>query len=107
MKYSIITHNQVTRTGLVSVEADPQDFGDIVIPASVSIEGINCSVTLIPAKAFAGCNDLKSIVIPDSVTSIGERAFEGCNSLKSIVIPDSVTSIGDGAFEGCRGMNTS
>lgn len=36
---------------------------------------------------------MKSLVIPDGVTSIGEDAFAGCESLKSLVIPASVVNI--------------
>lgn len=36
---------------------------------------------------------MKSLVIPDGVTSIGEGAFAGCDSLKSLVIPASVVNI--------------
>ncbi|MBQ8321631.1 MAG: leucine-rich repeat domain-containing protein [Clostridia bacterium] len=43
------------------------------------------------------------LVIPDCVTKIGYKAFYGCSNIKSIVIPSSVTIIGFGgnAFDGC------
>ena len=44
--------------------------------------------------AFARCESLISIVIPDSVISIGRSAFDGCSSLATVHIGDSVTSIG-------------
>ncbi len=62
---------------------------------------IPSGVTSIESEAFKGCSSLTSISIPDSVTSIEESAFEGCSSLTSISIPDSVTSIGYGAFQVC------
>ena len=58
-------------------------------------------ITSIGDFAFYKCQQLKSIIIPDSVTSIGEYAFYECQQLKSIIIPDSVTSIGDWAFGDC------
>lgn len=60
------------------------------------------NVTSIGEGTFAGCINLASIVIPNSVTSIGEVAFAYCNSLTSIIIPESVTSIGDMAFADCN-----
>ena len=57
-------------------------------------------------SAFANCNSLQSITIPDGVTSIGNYAFYGCASLRSITIPDSVTWIGYSAFENCESLQS-
>ena len=65
-------------------------------------EGSMC--TSIGDYAFAWCNSLVSITIPDSVTSIGDYAFYFCTSLPSVIIPDSVTSIGESAFNSCRSL---
>jgi len=65
------------------------------------------SVTSIEKFAFAGCNNVESIVIPKNVTSIGEGAFNECSRLKKIIIPESVTKIAEstsreeGVFYGC------
>ncbi|MBR7100355.1 MAG: leucine-rich repeat domain-containing protein, partial [Clostridia bacterium] len=67
---------------------------------------IGDSVTTIGEFAFAGCESLKSVVIPDSVTTIGRSAFEDCSSLTSVVIPDSVTTIGRSAFEDCTSLTS-
>ena len=61
-------------------------------------------VTVIGNYAFYNCENLKSIVIADSVTSIGDKAFSNCTSLTSIVIPDNVTSIGEYAFYKCYSL---
>ena len=76
----------------------------IVIPESVSYEGIAYSVTSIGKEAFFLCSGLTSVTIPNSVTSICEAAFVGCNSLTEITIPNSVTSIGKWAFNSCSGL---
>ena len=77
--------------------------GKVVIPESVTYEGIDYKVTSIGNDAFF-LNTLTSITIPNSVTSIGDRAFCECSSLTSITIPNSVTTIGDVAFSGCKGL---
>ena len=80
--------------------------GDIVIPASISVDGVDYSVTSIGERAFFWCSGLTSIEIPNSVTSIGESAFADCSGLTNIEIPNSVTSIGYAAFSGCSGLTS-
>lgn len=49
---------------------------------------------------------LESIDIPSSVTKIGARAFEGCESIKTITIGESVKAIGEDAFNQTEGTIT-
>ena len=56
---------------------------------------------IIGEYAFSNCNNLKSIVLPETVSSIRNFAFYYCTGLSSVIIPNSVTSIGAGAFSGC------
>ena len=62
---------------------------------------IKSGTRLIADAALSGCNELRSIKIPNSVKIIGARAFEYCSSLPSITLPESVRSIGVGAFSKC------
>ncbi len=64
------------------------------------------SVTTIGDNAFSGCDSLTSVVIGDSVTIIGDYAFHNCSSLTSVEIPDSVTTIGSSAFAYCSGLTS-
>ena len=64
---------------------------------------IPASVTSICEKAFADCEDLETVTLPDNVTSIGDDAFNN-TALTSIEIPASVTSIGKGAFHLCSSL---
>ena len=64
------------------------------------------SIKSIGRGAFYGCTSLKEINIPDSVTEIGMSAFGSCDALESITIPDSVTTIGMGAFTSCDALES-
>ena len=64
------------------------------------------SVTFIGQSAFSSCSNLTSVAIPDSVTMIGDYAFYNCDSLTSIIIPSSVTSIGKYALAACENLTS-
>lgn len=63
-------------------------------------------MTKIGNSAFASCQSLTSVEIPEGVTKIGEHAFNSCKALTSIEIPNSVTEIGYNAFYGCNALKT-
>jgi hypothetical protein len=76
----------------------PIDGGtDLVIPSSVTVDGVTYPVTVIGVGAFASAG-LTSVTIPESVVTIGDYAFRG-NSLTSVTIPASVTTLGYQAFD--------
>jgi len=74
----------------------------LIFGCNTSVIPDDGSVTSIGNNAFYGCNELKSLTIPDSVTSIGSGAFQVCRGLTSVTIPSSVTSIEDNAFGYCE-----
>lgn len=52
----------------------------------------------IKSEAFAYCEILKEIAIPEGVTRINDSAFTGCKGLTSITLPESLQSIWSSAF---------
>ena len=52
----------------------------------------------IPEKALWGCENLISVIFPETLTDIGAFAFGQCTALKYLRIPDSIKSIGGSAF---------
>lgn len=90
-------------SGTEAVVSSPRNdyySGDIVIPESVTYNGVTYPVTRIEFRAFNYCYSLTSVTIPNSVTCIGNMAFSGCSKLKNIYIPSSVIDIGEYAFSG-------
>ena len=59
----------------------------------------------IPKYAFAGCDDITNVKIPNSITEIGSYAFSGCDSLSSIFLSESIKSIGSYAFRDCSSLS--
>ena len=94
-----ITYNINLKTGLTEVTTNPVHpySGNIVIPETIVYENTEYTVTGIGAQAFFQKN-ITSISFPNSINSIGRAAFAYCNLLDSVEIPEQVTIIPDMAF---------
>lgn len=77
---------------------------NVEIPSSVEWEGKKYSVTSIGDTAFAGCEALKTVTLPNSIESIEDHAFVGCTQLTTVNLGNSVKSIGGSAFAFCTSM---
>ena len=122
IKYDIITKGKTAKVISNSYQ------GDIVIPETVTYNGVECNVTAIDNSAFANCKQLKSVVVPNSVTEMGTKVFSAsyvesvtlgngisvintstfasCLNLSSVNIPESVITIGERAFLGCLSLTS-
>ena len=90
--------NSETRTAEVTY-GTKEYLGDIVIPTSVTSDGVTYSVTSIGEEAFELCR-VTSVDMSNNITSIGHKAFYFCDKLTSITIPANITSL-ENVFEGC------
>lgn len=100
--YTKLTANSVS----VSPNPNGKYYGTIVIPESITYEGVSYDVVSIGSKAFYQCYEVTSILIPESVTEIGTYAFRYCSGLTSINIPSSITNLGELALSGCDGLTS-
>ena len=96
----------ITSVNTVEVTYDQWHFntyeGDIVVPETVTYEGVTYTVTGIGERAFQNCEGaLTSVVVPNTVRSIGNSAFASSSNLRSVVLTDSVESLGEAVFELC------
>ena len=84
--------------------------GDVIIPATVTFNGVTYAVTALArggqTGTFYACSGLTSVSIPSSVTTIGYGAFQSCTGLTSVVMSEGVTTIGIQAFNYCTNLSS-
>ena len=93
------TLDGASMTAEIAVQSSSTAVGDIVIGDSVSYDGASYAVTGMADEAFEDCNQLTSIVLPQTLRYLGKNAFLRCTNLTSCIIPDStITEIPFEAF---------
>ena len=100
---------EVTAVGEAnSVKVIKNDYSGTTytVPAKVSYNGVEFTVTKIGDNAFEWCSSLESVTIPESVTTIGELAFYYCSSLQSVTLSEGLLTIGVEAFEECSSLES-
>ncbi len=65
---------------------------------------IGQGVTTIAPGAFADCENLRSVTLPDSLLYIGREAFRDCESLSWVTLPEKLIGIEKKAFSGCENL---
>ena len=76
--------------------------GDIIVPEYDN----HIRVTQIAAEAFANCERIISVEIPDSITSIGKFAFFNCKRLKTVTLGHGINKIERSAFQNCEALES-
>lgn len=77
---------------------------EISIPASITADSKEYTVTEIGENAFAHCTKLTKLTLPGSLERIGAFAFSYCSGIPELTIPNSVTWIQAYAFNKCTGL---
>lgn len=99
-----ITCDTINGTAVVSGIAD-SSVTDIVIPDTVTANGIECKVVSIDGTPFKGNTTITSISIGKNIDTIKAESFRGCSALKSANISGGI-ALGDNAFRDCRALET-
>ena len=82
--------------------------GELVIPETVTHEGVSYDVTAIRQFAFYNCKGLTSLALGQRIETIGRQCFEKCSGIcGDLIIPNSVTEIEANAFYDCSGLDGS
>lgn len=83
-----IFYNLNTEDKTASVTYGDRSYsGDIVIPNSIEIDGIQYTVTALSERSFAYCG-INSITIPSSLNAIDRLAFINCSYINNVIIDD-------------------
>lgn len=61
--------------------------------------------TVVSARAFYGCEELESVLVPESIVEIGESAFEGCPILHEVINLSSLVMERDSVENGMIAFN--
>ena len=102
--YSIISTNPPHVSVVGHVDGENAQ-GGIVIPETVTYEGVAYVVTEIGHLAFRRCSGLEGVVvIPGTVKIIGEQAFYNCTGLTGLALPEGLLEIQEFAFGNCTGL---
>lgn len=93
----------------------------------IDFKAVGTPVTKLGNYAFANCNSIKNVIVPDTVTEfennvflnssslesvtlsnnikfLGNNCFESCVKLRSVKLPDKLQSIGNYSFMGCESL---
>ena len=76
--------------------------GSPVLRVPEQIDGVE--ITSIGVGCFAGCEELTTIVLPETITIISPMAFSGCTGLRGLFLHDGMEVIGADAFADCRNL---
>ena len=96
--YEALTEDTCAVTGYVGTET-----ASLLIP-SADPEGR--TVVAIGDRAFEGCSDLHTVLLPDCNTSIGRSIFASCDSLSVLVLPEEAKPFLRRRRERCKGRDT-
>ncbi len=98
--YELLTYESSGSAITITDCTIPAGSDDVVLEIPAAIDGL--PVTAIGDSAFAFCEGLTAVILPDSIVTIDDYAFYCCEDLTSIFLPEGVTDIGSFVFASCK-----
>ena len=79
----------------------PKPTGKVVVPKRIDER----NVIAIDHQAFANCDGMTEIVLPEGLKEIrGNSTFYRCNGLREVTLPRSLENVWEWAFDECEGL---
>lgn len=95
-----------TGNNTVSIHLYQGNEQDLIIPSSFVHDNVTYTVTAIDDFAFRKCEQLKSVIVPNTVMVVGNSAFSSCNKLETVTLCDVLKVINDNTFYDCSALHT-
>ena len=89
-----------TEKGVRITKCDQCFEGAMAIPDHIN----GLPIVEIGKKAFAGCEKITSVALPDTVEVVGAGAFYECDGLEELRLGAGIKKIEKGAFEDCSSL---
>lgn len=99
-----LLYNEYGNAKYLGVGDNPYAFLIRAADENIASCEIHANTKYIASGAFAGCEELTSIVVPEGVIKIASRAFAFCNNLKNVSLPESLETLGNESFFGCTAL---
>ena len=90
-------------------ENDVLYAGNNLIEAKNTLSGeyvIKDGTKSITERAFYGCSELESVIIPQGVSAIQPYTFQNCTGLAKVSFPASLKKVSQSAFENCSKLTS-
>lgn len=91
----------------IKIEASVSEIKDSAFKDCTAITSfdVTSGCTKIESSAFQGCTALATIKL-NNVKSIGDFAFAYCQALTTVTLPDSAKTLGESVFYNCNALTT-
>ena len=68
--------------------ADLQTLANLATLKTIDLSKATLADNTLPAKAFYGCTNLRTLLLPETMTTIGDGALANCSNLNSLSLPE-------------------
>ena len=106
--YYTLNENMQTATIVAQYADNTSNYADLVrellvIPQAITVNGKEYKVTSVHTRAFAYCQGVKVLSLPEGLEQIWDNAFSN-SGFMMITLPSTLTLIVDNAFVGCDNL---